>query len=52
MKKYIKPELESLDLLTEDVITASGDPYDGIVTEEDKDGANSIHYNKWNTNWN
>jgi hypothetical protein len=52
MKKYIVPTLDELSFDAEDMITASGDQTSGIVSNDDKAGAQGIDYQSWNGAWN
>ena len=52
MKEYTVPVLDELSLDAEDIITASGDQTSGIVSNDDKAGAQGIGYLSWNGAWN
>lgn len=52
MKKYTVPTLDEFSFEAKDMITASGDQISGIVSNEDKTGAQTIDYQQWNSDWN
>jgi len=52
MKKYMTPSLKESLFKVQDVISASGDTTNSIVSDADKAGSNEIQESIWDDSWN